>query len=120
MIPCKEALVLIETVAKKQGRLFDDSCDFGLWTDKMDPSELAALRAAFREIRDFYGFKADETSPESKILMFVPFEQDGTQFDGVSIAWTITPYRNRTILNIGLKHESDYAASLARRFGFKG
>jgi hypothetical protein len=113
-------MVLIKKAAKMQGQLFDDSCDFGLWVDALDPEFLVQLREAFKEIKADYGSKEDNRGDDRKILMFLPYEMEGNVFLGVSIEWTVCPYRKRTMLTIDVKRAGGIRSELRERYGFKG
>ena len=103
--PLKENLIYFEGLAKRQHRIYDDACDFGVKID--DATKLEARRQLVEMIK-FFGAKITrwgdrEHSHGSNTKIFIPIERDGHGFGGqlVDISYNYDATRRITFLSIG-------------------
>lgn len=73
MIACKENLIYFEQLAKKQGELYADSCDFGVIIDN---ATHVNARKNILELVEFYGSKMTKWSTGSRTEICIPVESD--------------------------------------------
>lgn len=92
MIVGIEHLKVLEEFAKRQTRVYPDACDYGyVWGDK---EELSRLRNATVGLMELFEFESKRwggpnTEGGKSVKLFIPFEQDGPEYAGVSV-WIAT------------------------------
>lgn len=79
--PCKESLIELEILAKKQKRIYPDSADCGILITPDNTSEINTAREALRDLMNFYGYKAlnwgnPHASGGKSVSLFIPIEAE--------------------------------------------
>lgn len=82
MIPCKESLVELEKLAKRQKLMYEDALDLGVPYAEV---HLPSYRNAVKELMDFYKYKAHKWASGKSIDLFIPFEFDEGHYVGVNV-----------------------------------
>ena len=104
--PLKENLIYFEGLAKRQHRIYDDACDFGVKIDEETKNE---ARRQLVEMIKFFGAKITrwgdpDQSHGSNTKLFIPIESDGfCSYGGqlVDISYNYDATRRITFLSIG-------------------
>lgn len=100
--PCKEEFLQLEQLAKRQVRIYNDSCDMGTYLTTQQVNE---LRAAVKELKMFYGgtnwtCNAGRMKQGAVNGIKIPFEIEGDTVLGVSIDVNVVQEKGKTYASI--------------------
>ena len=108
--PLKENLIYFAGLARRQHRIYDDACDFGVKIDKATKLE---ARRQLTEMIKFFGAKITrwgEThhSHGSNTTLFIPIERDGRCFVGqlLDVSYNYDATRRIEFLSIEIRYAS--------------
>jgi len=82
MIPEKEVLKELETIAKRQTRIFNDACDYGI---PADTNLKRKLRKLCRAIGQVYKSTSDISKYTKTWSCFIPYEHEFEAYQGVKV-----------------------------------
>jgi len=118
-VPCKEDLIDIEDIAKRQRRLFPDAADVGLWIKDENEQWLVELRRATKNLTKCHGSRIYKGPRLSTVNIFVPFEWDEGFIAGETVEIIRQSFKGKPamIINIGRAHLKKNEAVM--RYGLK-
>jgi len=99
MIIGKEALVALESYAKKQTRIFNDSADLGIEV-KDNPALRIHIRELCKTLAETYKSTKYVTKSCKHWSCFVPYEQEGFAYNGVKVEVTFNQTKRKEFFTI--------------------
>ena len=94
--PCKEEVIVLEKLAKKQYQIYPDAADYGIEMEKIN---VPHIRQIIQNIKDVFGnkeykFKETKWTHGKEVIFNIPIEEDEGYFFGLKLKLT---YNNDVI-----------------------
>lgn len=104
--PCKEEVIFLEKLAKRQYKIYPDAADFGIETTKMDISIIRQVVANIREVFgcEEYKFKEEQWHNGKSVEFHIPIEEDYGYLYGMTIKleYNSDPIRKKKFMSIDI------------------
>lgn len=85
--PCKEELIALEQLAKRQHRIYDDACDFGIRFDEYDRGAYQVILKDMLKVfgKPRFGYKTEKSEFHRAVEFLIPIEMDEGQELGIKV-----------------------------------
>ena len=106
--PCKEEFIEFERLARRQHRIYQDACDYGLLMSEFDVNRARDnLRNMMEVFKDpVYHYKAEKWHNGKSVEFEIPIEMDEGQYLGYKfkVSFNKDPGRRIEFITIDITH----------------